>query len=421
MSKLNTNTKYCYRLKHILEMAKISHRTLAQHLPISASAFYQLIAYQCWPASIPQDELKTQIAQALSLYNIESNGDLWDSVQKTSPLSKGNRRIIYAKRVATPITRARIHQNGKYLALTQLELNILRRPSMLTNEIIDHLRLKFDPFREELNSAEDVLNIPEQQKVLKIMLETADRQEFIAIWSDRGAGKTTIKTIFKQRLAERPEYRVSEPGLVEKDKCTASTITDAMLLDFHYMTEYSKAFSRNRRNLEQRNRLLRQQLLYLKENGKKPVLIVDDAHLLPDETIKALKLFWEIRQGFKGILAIIMIGQNELTGRLHNYNLREVSARVRMIEMKPIPNMLEKYIRHKIEIAGGNPDKIFDPSAFAEIKRTFSAERRALVRPAMINNFARAAINVAFETGKFPMNSEIIQITYKDLETNNRS
>ena len=55
--------------------------------------------------------------------------------------------------------------------------------------------------------------------------------------------------------------------------------------------------------------------------GNSHVLVIEEAHDLSIQTLKVLKRFWELEDGFKRLLAIILIGQPELKLRLDQMRL----------------------------------------------------------------------------------------------------
>ena len=69
------------------------------------------------------------------------------------------------------------------------------------------------------------------------------------------------------------------------------------------------------------------------------MLMIEEAHDLSIPTLKYLKRFWELEDGFKKLLAIVLIGQVEMKAKLdesQNWEAREVIRRIEVLELKPL-------------------------------------------------------------------------------------
>jgi len=292
---------------------------------------------------------------------------------------------------------------------------LLRRKTMIGPEIQKALGFSKDPFDNELESSDDVLATSSSQKALNKLLDAVKHQKFVALHGPVGSGKSTLKILLVQELKRRQNYLISEPVIIDKEKCRPSNIINAMFDDFQYAQSRSKAMKRVsplKGDLEERTRWVNA-LFHLKvREGKKLVLIIDEAHGLRTDTLRALKRFHELQDGFQKLLSIILIGQEELVSLLSgNFELREVSARINLIEMKPIPKAVDDYLSHKIERAGGELAKIMDESALKTIKRLLP---NAL--PLTLNNLTSKSIEHAFEVGHFPVTGEIVESAYRNIK-----
>lgn len=283
---------------------------------------------------------------------------------------------------------------------------------MLTNEIVSRINCASDPFTDELKNVDDVLATAQHKFVLSKMVNAAQQQKFIGIHGGVGSGKSTMKILFLQKLRDEHNYIVSEPIITDRSKCHPGAIQDAMITDFTYLG-WDMHFERSRtpNKLEDKSRRVYAILRNKLQDGKKCVLIIDEAHDLPRDTIKALKRFHEYQHGFQKMLSIILIGQEELERKIKNdYSIREVAARIDLIEMRPIPNLVEQYINHKITRAGGNPEQIFQPDAYESLRRLLPR-----ANPLMINNLVSQAIIQAWKADQFPITGEVVEESYKQI------
>lgn len=292
---------------------------------------------------------------------------------------------------------------------------LLRRKIMINSEIIKKLGLAKDPFDTELDSVDDVLSTPAMESVVKKMLDAARKCKFIGVHGPVGSGKTIAKMVFTEKLLREKNFLISEPAIIEKSKCLPSSIMKAMFDDFLYNRARSNQMDniwKKRGDLEEKSRWVHAMLRTRVKEGKKLVLIIDEAHDLRPETLRALKRFHEMQEGFRKLISIIIIGQEELLSLLSgNFDLREVSVRINMIEMKPIKKSVEEYLAHKFERAGGKLAKILDASAVESIKSLL-----ANPIPITLNNLTSAAIEKAYEIDHFPVNAEIVETAFRSIK-----
>ena len=153
-------------------------------------------------------------------------------------------------------------------------------------------------------------------------------------------------------------------------------------------------------------------------SGRKHLLIIEEAHGLPIPTLKHLKRFYELQEGFKKLLSIILIGQTELQTKLSEYNpeVREVVQRCEVVNIKPLDFKVEEYIKHKFARVDMDYTALFDASAFNEIikrlrvasNRRGEKQVRSLCYPLAVNNLVSNALNLAARIGSPTVTGEII-------------
>ncbi len=101
------------------------------------------------------------------------------------------------------------------------------------------------------------------------------------------------------------------------------------------------------------------------------VLIVDEAHDLPVETLEELRLLSNLETTDDKLIQIILMGQPELDAKLDSVELRQLKQRI------PLRTQLgaltakqtQEYIEQRLRIAGADPvsHPLFSPQAFAAV------------------------------------------------------
>src|SRR5271154_3934589 len=111
---------------------------------------------------------------------------------------------------------------------------------------------------------------------------------------------------------------------------------------------------------------LQWKLLEIFESGRTVVLMIDEAQLLPPETLEFLRLLSNFETDREKLVQIVLVGQPELDNTLVRRDMRQVSQRVALrARLAPLSlNESVEYIEHRL-LASGADDltQILSPSA----------------------------------------------------------
>ena len=188
-----------------------------------------------------------------------------------------------------------------------------------------------DPFNGDVTKAEDVFLTDETRFVAEFLYQTAKAGGMVALLGESGSGKTTIRRYAMDRIqSEGQKIKIIAPRSIDKARLTTSAICDAIIQDC--------SAEKPRRTLEAKSRQVERILTNSSRAGYNHVLMIEEAHDLSIPTLKYLKRFWELEDGFKKLLAIVLIGQTEMKAKLdesQNWEAREVIRRIEVLELKP--------------------------------------------------------------------------------------
>jgi general secretion pathway protein A len=111
-------------------------------------------------------------------------------------------------------------------------------------------------------------------------------------------------------------------------------------------------------------------LLRAHSQGKRVVLVVDEAQNLAPEVLEQVRLLTNLETETQKLLQIILIGQPELREMLDRTELRQLAQRVTgRYHLDPLSaDESASYIRHRLRVAGATSD-IFSPAALREAHR----------------------------------------------------
>ncbi|SUT94626.1 ABC-type oligopeptide transport system, ATPase component [[Actinobacillus] rossii] len=273
-----------------------------------------------------------------------------------------------------------------------------------------------DPFAEDIRSAEDVFTSSDVRYVREALFQTAKHGGFMAVVGESGAGKSTLCRDLIDRInQENAPIQVIEPYIIamEDNDVKGKTLKAAHIAEAIITT--LAPLENVKRSPEARFRQLHRVLKESVKSGYSNVLIIEEAHALPIPTLKHLKRFFELEDGFKKLLSIVLVGQPELKLKLseRNTEVREVVQRCEIVELTPLDAELERFVEHKLERVGKQVSDIFEEDAFLAVRQRLVAVNRqkqstSLLYPLAVGNLLTAAMNLAESLGIPKVNGQVV-------------
>lgn len=282
---------------------------------------------------------------------------------------------------------------------------------MLTYEAKRNFNIATDPFFNEVNSRQDLYLSPHHTYIEQALKQTAKVGGFMAIIGESGAGKTVLRRNLIDNInKEELPIQVIQPRTFDKRTLSASGLCEAIIGDV--------SSEKPKRSLEAKARQVERLLAAGSQAGSSYVLIIEEAHDLPIYIIKYLKRFWELEDGFKKLLSIILIGQPELKEKLNvgkHPEAREVIRRIEVAELTPLQNEQElaEYIGLKLSRINIKAEQVLGGDAYAALFTKLQRQSRSgkvflNTYPLIINNLVRRAMNEATELGADKVDAEIV-------------
>jgi len=283
----------------------------------------------------------------------------------------------------------------------------LKEAEMLTPTTMKHFHLFRNPFLDDVQQDSDVFMSESHRYAYAAMLDTARNGGFGATTAECGAGKSVIRRKLIAALHEAGDVRVIEPQTIDKGDLTSNHILDAIIYDLD-------PDAKPKLSKEAKARQVRNALLASSRGGMRHVLIIEEAHDLSVPTMKQLKRLWEIEDGYRKVLGIVLIGQQELRIKLN----RQTHPEMREVILRCLINTLdslnrddcERYIALKFDRIGKPVDEVLDAECVDEImSRLTTRVGTPTVYPLYINNLLAKAMNKASEFGAPLVSAEIIK------------
>ena len=146
---------------------------------------------------------------------------------------------------------------------------------------------------------------------------------------------------------------------------------------------------------EQLLRGIQQRLVSIARSGRRTVLLIDEAHQLPRDTLESVRLLTNLETEKSKLLQVVIIGQPELDRRLCEPGLRQLRQRIGFdCTLQPLTVAdTATYIEHRVTRAGACAADLF---AAAATTRIFRASRGT---PRLINMLCHKSLLAAFGNG----------------------
>ncbi|OPH34988.1 ExeA family protein [Moraxella equi] len=289
------------------------------------------------------------------------------------------------------------------------EQTMLLRKQTLSHPAKRQFKLFTNIFTDNVREANQVYQNADIKEVREALWQTAKgNMSFVAVIGQSGAGKSTLRRELIDRLERQKEnVIVIEPYVLatEDNDIKGKTLKSVHIAESILATLAPSVNAK--RSPEARFRQVHNLLKESSKAGNHHVLIIEEAHSLPIPTLKHLKRFLELENGFTPLLSIVLIGQNELKNKLseNNEQVREVVQRCEIFELMPFDrNSLEEYLQHRSQSAGRELDEFIDESGLNAIAHRLGSSHKnkgadSLLYPLAVGNLLTGALNIASELG----------------------
>jgi type II secretory pathway predicted ATPase ExeA/pSer/pThr/pTyr-binding forkhead associated (FHA) protein len=263
---------------------------------------------------------------------------------------------------------------------------------------LDHFKLKEQPFR--LTPDPDFLYWSKQHARAKAYMESTIwlADGFVVITGEIGSGKTTLLQAFLSELDDDVVYAV-----VSQTQLTPTEFLQAVLTEFGF-----KPFKKKKVELLD---MLNMFLIEQYSNGKKVVLIVDEAQNLSKKVLEEIRLISGIETHKEKVLRIILAGQPELKDTLESPSLKQLVQRVRLrFHIGPLDRReLREYVERRLAVAGREDNTLFTDEAYDVLLRYTGGI------PRLINTLCDTALLCAFADEKDTIEPDDIKAAIEEL------
>lgn len=264
---------------------------------------------------------------------------------------------------------------------------------------LSHFKLETYPFR--LTPDTDFFTeIPVHQDALSFIKACLETDEgFIKITGEVGTGKTLLCRQLLRSL-DSNQYITAylpNPFLAPGDIYRV------------IMEDLGIALPENN-NTETLIKTLTQHLIQWADEGKRIVIVVDEAQVLKKDGLEALRLLSNIETEKLKLVQIILFGQPELDTLLSGHDLRQLAQRIAFsFQITPLtPDELKLYISQRLSVAGYRGLPLFSDKTLSLIHKATNGI------PRLINILCHKCLLASFSINEWGVSNQSLKKAVND-------
>ncbi len=204
--------------------------------------------------------------------------------------------------------------------------------------------------------------------ILTGLLHVAAHDEgIITLVAEVGSGKTLLARLMISRLAPDVCVAYLANPCFSRDEIIVAIARDLGLASLQGSIEAKLA-------------ALQQELLRRHASGQRVLLVIDEAHAMPAESLEEVRLLSNLETGQHKLVNIMLFGQPELDTLLAEARLRQVRDRViHRFKLAPLQTgEISAYIDHRLRAAGWQGAGLFTPAALGRLVKSSGGRARRI-------------------------------------------
>jgi len=221
----------------------------------------------------------------------------------------------------------------------------------------------------------------------------------VKVSGEVGSGKTMLCRVLMERLP---------PHVATIYLATASLAREEIL---HAIADdLELKLSPERRSVALRE--LQEHLIALYGAARRVVILIDEAHVMPEDTLEQVRLLSNLESNRHKLLQIVLFGQPELDETLAKSALRQLRDRItHSFRMRPLVLAeVAKYLSFRMRAAGYRGPEVFTPRAVRRIARASDGLTRR------INILADKALLAAYTENTHAITDRQVRAAVADSE-----
>lgn len=248
-----------------------------------------------------------------------------------------------------------------------------------------HFGLQQEPFALTPDPEFFFAGSQQQGALNEVLMALDEGQGFVLVFGEVGSGKTLLCRKLLDHLEEGPWQSAYLPNPLLQPQQLYHSLAQELGVEV-------TAEATVQHLVEQ----IWQQLLVARQQQKQVVVCVDEAQAMPVATLEALRLLSNLETSRSKLMHIVLFAQPELEQQLAQPQLRQLRQRIAYVtRLQALDRAgLQRYIWHRLQVAGSQGRSLFTPGALALIWRGSGG------LPRLVNLVCHKALLAAYGQGK---------------------
>jgi general secretion pathway protein A len=254
------------------------------------------------------------------------------------------------------------------------------------------------PFQLVPNPAYLFLSRSHEEAMAHLIYAISQGDGFVEIIGEVGTGKTTLCRALLENLD-----KFTEAAYIFNPKLDSLQLLKSINDEFGIPSDGD--------SIKALSDTLNAYLMEKKAEGKRVLLIVDEAQNLSKDVLEQLRLLSNLETTTSKLLQIVLVGQPELSELLESPDLRQLGQRITLsCRLSPLSyRETKQYIQFRIQVASQKPEVTFTRGAYRAI---FKYSRGV---PRLINIASDRALLTAFGLNRKKVTGIIAKTSMREL------
>ena len=221
----------------------------------------------------------------------------------------------------------------------------------------------------------------------------------VKVSGEVGSGKTMLCRMLMERLPATVETIYLAIPSLARDEILEAVASD---LGLNASGESALALTRQ----------LQARLIELHATGRQVVVLIDEAHAMPQESLEQIRLLSNLETNQHKLLQIVLFGQPELDETLALAQMRQLKERItHSFKLTPLPIAdIQAYVDFRLRAAGYRGPALFNPACIKLIAKASQGLSRR------INILADKSLLAAFSGNTHSVTPQHVQAAIRDCD-----
>lgn len=217
--------------------------------------------------------------------------------------------------------------------------------------------LQKNPFQDTINTELFFRTKQHEEAAVKVKIGIEDRHALVLLDGVSGTGKTLAAQVVLRSLDSdyfAPFFVPVFPGMGKG--ALLGAILAAMAVN-------------SGRLVHDRLSVIQEQALILGREGRRLVIVIDEAHFLSAEALHSLRTLSNLETGREKLVTVLLVAEPGLAKRLASPFYASLRGRITFaVRLEPLTvEDVEQYVKYRILKCGGDPARLLPPDSYALI------------------------------------------------------